>query len=172
MNVPGQIGVYTFLPDCRTANSSLHKCFLGCGPDSKCQQRDHTFVRGIRLDVDKKESDALFKYEDQNGNILDTAAMEIGFGESYKDLCEDAALCQCFSLYMNTLAPSDQVLQRFQHRGESGDTLGESRVTHCRRVGRSPRGESGDTLGESGDTLDHPSLRSECWACCWDVVQA
>lgn len=39
-----------------------------------------------------KEADSLFRYENQSGAILHTAAMEVGFGESYKDLCEDAAM--------------------------------------------------------------------------------
>ena len=54
-------------------------------------QRVGAAFRGV-YEGSKKEPDVLFKYEQQNGDVLYTAVVEIGFAETCEELLEDVKL--------------------------------------------------------------------------------
>ncbi|MCJ1318411.1 hypothetical protein MMC15_003739, partial [Xylographa vitiligo] len=58
--------------------------------DALGSQRVEAFTEAY--EGSKKEADVLFKYVQQNRDVLYTAAVEIGFAQTYEQLVEDAKL--------------------------------------------------------------------------------
>ena len=58
--------------------------------DALGSQRVEAFTEAY--EDSKKEADVLFKYVQQNRDVLYTAAVEIGFAQTYEQLVEDAKL--------------------------------------------------------------------------------